>query len=158
MMRSIHRLSRPIVGMTYATFSQEFDISRGSLSSALRQLQSTYEAAQAVSVVCQGLSRISPVLQPCIASDGKSALATLLASAHVPPRTVTADDVQVPSSPKYIDQEPWCFSFQCTSRRCSVLSVQHVNYYFESTWDETKTHRHNRLIFKHHMWRLLSSI
>ena len=156
-MRSIHRLSRPIVGMTYATFSQEFDISRGFLSSALSQLQSTYEAAQAVSVVCQGLSRMSPALQPCIAFDGKSARASLLASAHVPPRAVTADDVQVPSSPKYIDQEPWCFSFQCTSRRCSVLSVQHVNHCFESTWDETKTHRYNRLMYKQHIVRLLSS-
>src|SRR5436309_6587501 len=106
MMRSIHRLSRPIVGKSYATFSQEFDISRGSLSCALSQLQSTYEAAQAVSVGCQALSRMSPVLQPCIASYGKSALATLLATAHVPPRAVTADDVQAPSSPKYMDQEP----------------------------------------------------
>src|SRR6266567_2917073 len=157
MMRSIHRLSRPIVGMTYATFSQEFDISRGSLSSAFSQLQSTYEAAQAVSVVCQGLSRISPVLQPCIASERESALATLLASAHVLPRAATADDVQAPSSPKYMDREPWCFSFQCTSRWCSVLSVQHVNYYFESTWDETKTHRYNRLMYKQHIVRFLSS-
>src|SRR5437764_14956190 len=72
---------------------------------ALNQLQSTYEAAQAVSVGCQALSRMSPVLQPCIASYGKSALATLLATAHVPPRAVTADDVQAPSSPKYMDQE-----------------------------------------------------
>src|SRR5690348_6164700 len=135
MVRSIPRLSRPIVGKAHTTYSKRFVISRGYLSCALNQLPSAYEAAQAVSVVCQGLSRMSPALQPCIASDGKSALATLLASAHVPPRAVTADDVQVPSSPKYIDQEPWCFSFQCTSRRCSVLSVQHVNYYFESTWE-----------------------
>ena len=26
-----------------------------------------------------------------------------------------------------------------------------LGYFFESTWDETKTHRHNRLIFKHHV-------
>src|SRR5438552_1340347 len=121
MMRTIHRLSRPIVGMTYETFSQEFEIGRGSLSSALSQLQSTNEAAQAIAAVCQGLSRISPVVQPCIASERKSALATPLASAHVPPRAATSDDVRAPSSPNYIDREPWCFSFQCTSRRCSVL-------------------------------------
>src|SRR5205085_6074550 len=106
---------------TYATFSQGCDISRGSLSCALSQLPSAYEIAQAVSVGCQALSRTSPVLQQCVASDGQSALATLLASAHIPPRAATADDVQAPISPKYIYQEASCFSFQCASRRCSVL-------------------------------------
>src|SRR5437016_35854 len=74
--------------------------------SSFSQSPWTYDNAQAVSVVCPGLSSMSPVLQPCVASNGKSSLATLLKSAHVPPRAVTADDVQAPSSPKYIDREP----------------------------------------------------
>jgi hypothetical protein len=44
----------------------------------IQSLPSTYEAAQAVSVGCQGLSRMSPVLQLCIASDGKSAYLELI--------------------------------------------------------------------------------
>ena len=37
------------------------------------------------------------------------------------------------------------------------FSVHHVNLCSKSIWEEGKTHRHNRLIFKHHIWRLLRS-
>src|SRR5713101_2129229 len=106
MLHSSNRLSRLMFSKAHATPSKGFDISRGSLSCALSQLQSTYEAAQAVSVGSQTRSRTSPALQPCVASDEKSALAMLLASAHVPPRAATANDVQALTSPKYIDREP----------------------------------------------------
>src|SRR5947208_17057736 len=33
----------------------------------------------------------------------------------------------------------------------STLSSTCVNYCYKSTWHETKPHRHNRLIFKHHV-------
>src|SRR5436189_2195852 len=74
--------------------------------SSFSQLPSSYVAAQAVSVGCQALSRMSPTLQPCVASNWKSALAKLQATAHIPPRGATADDVKTPSSPKYMDREP----------------------------------------------------
>src|SRR2546430_2525803 len=97
------------------------------------------------SVACPALSRTCPVFPQCVASDGKTALVTLPASAHVAPRVATADDAQTPTSPGYIYQEPSCFSFQHPSWRC--FSVHLANHCFESTRGEAKTHRYNRVMY-----------
>src|SRR5690349_1348104 len=84
------------------------------LHHALIQTPSAWDPAQAVSVECPALSRTYLVVQQYVGSNGESALATLLASAHVPPRVATADDVPAPTSHEYIYQESSCFSHQLT--------------------------------------------